>query len=542
VQDNTAGRWVPEFTKFQLESTPYSPYTIDQLATVEQNMKNRRLFAQQKMHDDESIVTITSFPLLGVGRPYYPPIENMSFTESRFVPDNVMGTHPRNALMSCHIRERRGSNICIEAPLFVDVNTNLSVGITCPVAKKIINYKELKQYVNCFWINCGSKVTCESNNELVVLGSRSRSTSNERPQIYMDGETFDSGCCCLQITQQCTNMKEARYLYDQLAILSPIMLALTAATPIFKGLLTDYDVRWPILRDCVDDRQPHENISKTRYDTISTFISERTEEYCDIQIEINKRVKQILVQEKVDEMLSRHISHLFIRDPLVIYLDFSHVDDTAEMDHFKNIQSTNWNNVRFKPPSVDGSLGWRVEFHVMEVSMSDFKNAAFVIFVVLLSRAILFFDLNFYMPLSMVDRNFELAYKRDAVLKEEFSFRKDLRNGTSELINTSVDELINGKEGKIEGLLPIIYLYLDAVEIHDKEKLRTYLTLVSNRASGKVQTTAAFLRSIVTNHADYRQDSVVSEQIAFDLIHVTDCIGKGEVQPAQLFNQNSGSV
>ena len=31
--------------------------------------------------------------------------------------------------------------------------------------------------------------------------------------------------------------------YDQLAVLAPIMLALTAACPIFKGKLADTDVR-----------------------------------------------------------------------------------------------------------------------------------------------------------------------------------------------------------------------------------------------------------------------------------------------------------
>jgi hypothetical protein len=35
-------------------------------------------------------------------------------------------------------------------------------------------------------------------------------------------------------------------MFDQLAVLSPIMLALTAASPIFKGRLVDTDVRWKV--------------------------------------------------------------------------------------------------------------------------------------------------------------------------------------------------------------------------------------------------------------------------------------------------------
>lgn len=38
----------------------------------------------------------------------------------------------------------------------------------------------------------------------------------------------------------------------------------------------------------------------------------------------------------------------------------------------------------------------------MEVQMTDFENAAFAVFVVLLSRAILSFNLNFYVPISKV--------------------------------------------------------------------------------------------------------------------------------------------
>ena len=53
-------------------------------------------------------------------------------------------------------------------------------------------------------------------------------------------------------------MAESRYLFDQLAVLSPIFLALTAASPIFKGRLADVDVRWSTISAAVDDRTPAE--------------------------------------------------------------------------------------------------------------------------------------------------------------------------------------------------------------------------------------------------------------------------------------------
>jgi glutamate--cysteine ligase catalytic subunit len=47
-------------------------------------------------------------------------------------------------------------------------------------------------------------------------------------------------------------------MYDQLNVLSPIMLALTAGTPFYKGKISDWDVRWKIISDSVDDRTPDE--------------------------------------------------------------------------------------------------------------------------------------------------------------------------------------------------------------------------------------------------------------------------------------------
>lgn len=84
----------------------------------------------------------------------------------------------------------------------------------------------------------------------------------------------------------------------------------------------------------------------------------------------------------------------------------------------------------------------------MEVQLTDFENAAFSIFIVLLTRAILSFDLNFYMPisqvrsdlacihgnifdvsyflLSQVDINMQRAQRRDAARKDSFFFRRSI--------------------------------------------------------------------------------------------------------------------
>ena len=53
-------------------------------------------------------------------------------------------------------------------------------------------------------------------------------------------------------------MDEARNLYDQLLPMGPILLALTAATPVAKGFLAETDVRWNIYAASTDDRTREE--------------------------------------------------------------------------------------------------------------------------------------------------------------------------------------------------------------------------------------------------------------------------------------------
>lgn len=44
------------------------------------------------------------------------------------------------------------------------------------------------------------------------------------------------------------------------------------------------------------------------------------------------------------------------------------VPPTNEVSHFENLQSTNWNTLRFKsPPSTDTDIGWRVEFRPLDI-------------------------------------------------------------------------------------------------------------------------------------------------------------------------------
>ena len=147
------------------------------------------------------------------------------------------------------------------------------------------------------------------------------------PVIHMDAMGFGMGLSCLQVTFQACNIDEARALYDQLAPVCPILLALTAASPIFKGLLADMDCRWNIISASVDCRtrgergleplkEGEKRIPKSRYATISSYISDKASgnnTYNDTDLLIDEPSYLYLKEQGIDELLAKHISHLFIR-------------------------------------------------------------------------------------------------------------------------------------------------------------------------------------------------------------------------------------
>lgn len=42
--------------------------------------------------------------------------------------------------------------------------------------------------------------------------------------IHLDSSSIGWGCCCLQVTFQCSSFQESTYLYDQLIPLTPIFV------------------------------------------------------------------------------------------------------------------------------------------------------------------------------------------------------------------------------------------------------------------------------------------------------------------------------
>ena len=298
------------------------------------------------------------------------------------------------------------------------------------------------------------------------------------------------------------------------------MLALTAATPMCKGYLTATDTRWAQLAESCDDRTPAERGEDGRVPipmrcaSNSTYLaSEKTmrRQYLHPQLPIHEGVKERLLEGGMDELMAAHFAHLFIRDPFIIYEQDLQDPGPVSTVHFDMLQTTVWQALRFKPPpsSTPGGSGWRVEFRTMEIQLTDRENAAFVLFVVLLARALMCFpDVDWALPIPLVTENIERANELNAAVEQRFFFRKG-----SEVQELTADEIVNSQ------LLPLVRRYLQTQEdLKDDPDLGTYLGFVAQRANGQQKTNARWQRDFVRAHPFYKQDSVISPRIAYDML------------------------
>ncbi|XP_059698717.1 glutamate--cysteine ligase catalytic subunit isoform X2 [Haemorhous mexicanus] len=451
VNPNHPTLWRPEYGSYMIEGTPGQPYggTMSEFNTVQDNMRKRRQEAASVLKENEAVCTVTSFPRLGCPGftlpDYMPTPVEEGASKSLFFPDEAINKHPRFSTLTRNIRHRRGEKVVINVPIFKDKNTP-------------------SPFIETFPNDDGEAANAAKPD-----------------YIYMDAMGFGMGNCCLQVTFQACSISEARYLYDQLATICPIVMALSAASPFYRGYVSDIDCRWGVISASVDDR-------------------------------------------------------------------------TREERGLENIQSTNWQTMRFKPPPPNSDIGWRVEFRPMEVQLTDFENSAYVVFVVLLTRVILSYKLDFLIPLSKVDENMKVAQKRDAVRQGMFYFRKDIckggnavldgcgsaQNGTGadaeEYTLMSIDTIINGKEGIFPGLIPVLNSYLENMEVDVDTRctILNYLKLIKKRASGELMTVARWMREFIAQHPDYKQDSVITDEMNYSLMWRCNQIAQGQAECPEL--------
>ena len=172
-------------------------------------------------------------------------------------------------------------------------------------------------------------------------------------------------------------------------------------------------------------------------------------------------------------------------------------------------------------------------------------------------------EINFIIPISKVDENFKRAYKKDAINKEKFwwridcfkdeklleincincvRFRKEFKrdenltyekdqNNIKEL---TINEIFNGCEKyNYPGL--IVYFKKIMNFMFKTNNMNNYIDFIEKRAKGEIWTDAKYIRNFVLNHEKYKKDSIVSDEINYDLIKHILLIQNGEIKPKEIF-------
>lgn len=92
------------------------------------------------------------------------------------------------------------------------------------------------------------------------------------------------------------------------------------------------------------------------------------------------------------------------------------------------------------PPTEDSTIGWRVEFRPMDIQLTDFENAALCVFLGLIVDVLNTFNINFLLPIELVDENMRRAHQRNSLLNLKFWFRQfkldDVTYQKSDLLET----------------------------------------------------------------------------------------------------------
>ena len=502
----------PEYGRYMIEATPSTPFDGDELTHytyIEENMNLRRELCEALVSSDIKLLALTTFPRMGCGdftSPSAKPIGPAS--RSLFLPDEIINRHVRFPTLTANIRKRRGCKVAINIPIYPDIKTKLNDD-SIPDRNLFSSDREP-------WLG-----------------------ASKPGHVYLDSMGFGMGSSCLQTTMQAGDIDEARYLYDSLAPLTPLMLSLSAAAPFFKGFIVNQDVRWNVISGAVDDRtfcerdvDPYpgydyfggldisdrtkvsfdkfggccgcdgdvrlneygetlcttihgnkvQKIPKSRYDSIDSYLGDQgykkgqsyyfKDDYNDIYSPTNKKVyDQLIGSGLFDHQLAQHFAHLFIRDPLVVFSERIDQNNELDNDHFENIQSTNWQTLRFKPPALYpknltseefiSKPGWRIEFRPIEIQLTDFENAAYASFITLLSKAILYFHPDFYIPILKVDDNMRTAHEVDSVFKSKFWFKSPSLSGIikADFLGYDVswfDRYLNEGNDELEKIMPFL--------------------------------------------------------------------------------------
>ncbi len=537
-----------EYGGWMYEVVPDNPFDMKDLDLVENSVENLYKYLNDK-YGNNKVLSLGSYPLLGVGNYYIneennieeeenseeeedektkkakiefrEDIENNNLSQSSYLNDKIINRHPRFGNLTRNIRMRRGEKVDIKIPIYKDKNTNLN---------EITEDEPYPGYIN------------------------------------MDAMGFGMGCCSLQVTIGCDSLDDSLKIYDQLIPLAPLFLILSSSTPIHKGKLSEYDNRWLIISKSVDDRTEEERnplsekyIYKSRYSPVYSYIGNVNKYFNDYpKFPINEKYYKQFTNAGISENLATHFCNLLVRDPLVIFDKKINITDKNDMTHFENINSSNWNSLRFKlPRPADHDFSYKIEIRTCDLQITPFENTSIIHLIINLYNIIVKNKCNFIIPITKVDENYENGYHMDAINSKKFWWRVNsfdsssidninndsfnyVEDGEKNIKLLSINEIFNGaKEYNYPGILTVIkedILNDNNMDMNKKEELLKFVEFLEKRAKGELWTDAKYIRNFVDNHPKYNKDSIISEEINFDLIsHLLD-IQNGLIKPKELFS------
>jgi len=489
---------------------------------VEPALARRRRELQRTVRECSAtarVVSLSAFPLLGVPDSTVPPAQPApegQISQSILCPDEATSPHPRYQTFTANYRKRKGCKVGAFIPRDgIPEEQRLS-------AEQIARLP----------FELASHGSCEQD---PVPG-----------HIYMDSQAFGACQCCMQATFLARSLEDARYLTDQFLVLAPLFLALTAATPFLRGGVADTDTRWPTFQQSWDDRREDEltSVRNSRTSPCDLFIGEglvtdtaAEKAANDVDVPVHAPAMSILTEAGVDTLLSRHVAHTLVRDPLIIFSDRLDVDDSVEADHWDHLLGTNWGSVRFKPPPrVDSSIGWRVEFRTPEVQLTDFENAAIVAVIRLLAEVIVEERWDLVIPVSLCDKNDAVSAERSAASRGHFWFRDSVLGGGT-VQQRQLKDILSGENGVFTRCRAWLGRRCEAGSCSPEaaNTLERYLRLFERRASGELPTPATFLRERLRKHPGYEGDGVLPVAFVHDLCQFASAVNEpGYLWPEEL--------
>ncbi|ORM40516.1 Glutamate--cysteine ligase [Babesia sp. Xinjiang] len=597
--DSRGYKFMPEFGAFMIEGIPREPWRLDEDYVLDLSKwfadARRHICAVLESMGMQNVYpfTLTSFPLLGVPNTVceYPmdPSVNRPVMLSEFCSDVLVNPHPRFTTLARNIRTRRGKKVHITSPPFIQSESNVSQNddpcsspaTVAPIpetdaydtssdtvtsdregyssekdenaghgpSNSHINgsydyTKEAKDTLSNLFLkpDAGPNVALDEEIDAAVMSNDVRNiikniqpSLKPRDPIYMDAMVFGMGMCCLQTTFSCVDEYEARYLYDQLAVLSPLFLALTASTAAFIGTMSSHTTRWRVLSQSVDDRRDEELelVPFSRFSTVTLYISkepyllENYKRLNDVAVPSRPDVYKACLDAGIDRVMARHFAYIMARDPLVAFHEDLDAVDTHNTDsHFEAFQSTNWNTVRFKPPPLQAGgsypIPWRVEFRCCEAQLRDRESACIVAVIALTVRVLLKERWNLYMPMSLVHQNMDASDAQDAIKDHKFYFVDNVANGSEHIGQFTMQEiffshdslgLFNRCARHVEEDFKSGAISKESYDIHMEN-----LQMVKDRICGSRATNSQEIRDYILNHRDFAGNGKVTQQIVFDML------------------------